>query len=214
MRVVVAEDSVLLRAGLVRVLEDGGFDVVAQVGDADSLLEAVRHMRPDVVTLDVRMPPTQTDEGARAAESIRAQYPSVGILLLSQVVDTGRAIRLFESVPSGLGYLLKDRVLEIDEFIAAVARVADGGTVVDPAVVAELIGKRNRQGALEGLTDREREVLGLMAEGRSNHAICERLVISERTVENHVGSIFSKLTLTETGDENRRVLAVLAYLRG
>jgi DNA-binding NarL/FixJ family response regulator len=212
-RVVIAEDSVLLRVGLARVLEDAGLDVVAQVGDAESLLEAVPHVQPDVITLDVRMPPTQTDEGARAAERIRAEHPEIGILLLSQVLDAGRAIRLFDGDPAGLGYLLKDRVLEIDDFVAAVKRIAAGGTVLDPEVVAQLIGKRNRQGALDGLTDREREVLGLMAEGRSNHAICEKLVISPRTVETHVNGIFAKLALSETPDHNRRVLAVLAYLR-
>ena len=213
MRVVIAEDSVLVRAGLARLLTDAGCDVVAQVGDTESLLEAVRRKRPDVVTLDVRMPPTQTDEGTRAAERIRAEQPAVGILLLSQVVDTGRAVRLFESEPVGLGYLLKDRVLDIDEFVDGVKRVAAGGTVIDPVVIAELIGKRNHQGALDALTEREREVLGLMAEGRSNHAICKKLVISLRTVENHVNNIFSKLGLAEAPDDNRRVLAVLTYLR-
>jgi DNA-binding NarL/FixJ family response regulator len=214
MRVVIAEDSVLLRVGLARVLQDAGLDVVAQVGDADSLLEAVRHVQPDVVTLDVRMPPTQTDEGARAAERIRSEHPAIGILLLSQVVDAGRAIRLFDDgEPRGLGYLLKDRILEIDDFIASVKRVATGGTVVDPEVVAQLIGRRNRQGALDTLTEREREVLALMAEGHSNHAIRDKLVISPRTVETHIANIFEKLALIDSPDHNRRVLAVLAYLR-
>jgi DNA-binding NarL/FixJ family response regulator len=213
MRAIVAEDSVLLRAGVAQVLHDAGFDVVAQVGDAEALLEAVRDTQPDVITLDVRMPPTQTDEGARAAERIRKGHPTIGILLLSQVVDASRAIRLFDAEPAGLGYLLKDRVLAIDEFVAAVRRVAAGGTVVDPEVVSQLMGKRNRRGALDNLSERECEVLGLMAEGRSNQAICEKLVISPRTVETHVSSIFAKLGLAEAPDQNRRVLAVLAYLR-
>jgi DNA-binding NarL/FixJ family response regulator len=210
---VIAEDSVLMREGLARVLNEGGFEVVAQVGDATELHEAVRRWKPDVAIVDVRMPPTQTDEGARAAEEIRAQHPDVGVLVLSQVVEPRRALKLFSERPDGFGYLLKDRVLEIDEFLESVRRVGRGGTAIDPEVVAQLVGRRDAEGPLHELTPREREVLGLMAEGRSNKAICEKLFLSPKTVETHVNSIFGKLNLPQAPDDHRRVLAVLAFLR-
>ena len=213
MRVVIAEDSVLLREGLARVLTDGGFEVAAQVGDARELAAAVRRTKPDVAIVDVRMPPTQTDEGARAAEEIKAEHPEVGVLVLSNVVEARHALRLFSERPEGSGYLLKDRVLEIDEFLDSVRRVANGGTAIDPEVVGQLLGRRRERDPLEDLSPREREVLGLMAEGRSNHGICEKLVLSPKTVETHVSSIFTKLRLAPAPDDHRRVLAVLTFLR-
>ena len=213
MRVVIADDSVLLREGLVRVLTDGGFEVVAQAGDADELRRAVRLLKPDVAIVDVRMPPTHTDEGARAAVEIRAEQPEIGVLVLSQVIEAAHALRLFSERPEGFGYLLKDRVLEIDDFLDAVRRVAKGGTAIDPEVIGQLVGRRRDDDPLDELTPREREVLGLMAEGLSNRGICEKLVISPKTVETHVNSIFGKLGLMPEPDEHRRVLAVLAFLR-
>ena len=213
MRVVIAEDSVLLRAGLARVLADEGMEVVAEVGDADGLHHAVNREKPDVAIVDVRMPPTHTDEGARAAREIRERHPGIGILVLSQVVEARHAFQLFRESPEGLGYLLKDRVLEIDDFVDAVRRVAAGGSALDPEVVAQLLGRRRPQSALDELTRREREVLALMAEGRSNQAICAKLFLSPKTVETHVHSIFSKLGLDADPEGHRRVLAVLAYLR-
>jgi DNA-binding NarL/FixJ family response regulator len=213
-RVVIAEDSVLLREGLVRVLIEAEFEVAAQVGTAEDLHAAVRREQPDVAIVDIRMPPTQTDEGARAAEEIRSEHPEVGILLLSQVVEPRHALKLFSETPEGFGYLLKDRVLEIDDFVDAVRRVARGGTAMDPEVVAQLLGRRRKSDRLDELTPREREVLGLMAEGRSNQGICGKLFLSPKTVETHVASIFLKLGLQQTPDDHRRVLAVLAYLRG
>ena len=213
MRVVIAEDSVLLREGLARVLAEGGFDVAAQVGDAPELHRAVKRTKPDVAIVDVRMPPTQTDEGARAAEEIRTQHPEVGVLVLSQVVEPRRALKLFSERPEGFGYLLKDRVLEIDEFLESVRRVARGGTAIDPEVVAQLVGRRSAKGPLDELTPREHEVLGLMAEGRSNKGICDKLFLSPKTVETHVNSIFGKLDLPQAPDDHRRVLAVLTYLK-
>ena len=213
MRVVIADDSVLLREGLARVLTEGGFEVVAQAADADELRQAVRRFKPDVAIIDVRMPPTHTDEGARAAVEIRAEQPEVGVLVLSQVIEAAHALRLFSERPDGFGYLLKDRVLEIDDFLDSVRRVGRGGTAIDPEVIGQLVGRRREDDPLEELTPREREVLGLMAEGLSNRGICEKLVVSPKTVETHVNSIFLKLGLLPAPDEHRRVLAVLTFLR-
>jgi DNA-binding NarL/FixJ family response regulator len=213
MRVVIADDTVLFREGLARLLADGGFDVVAQAGDAVELRDAVRREEPDVVVVDVHMPPTQTDEGTRAAREIRAERPEVGVLVLSQDVEVKHAFELFSEQPEGFGYLLKDRVLDVEEFYDSVRRVAKGGTVIDPHVVGQLLGRRRRDDPLQELTKREREVLELMAEGLSNQGICRKLFLSPKTVETHVHSIFSKLDLPQEPDEHRRVLAVLAFLR-
>ena len=213
MRVVVADDSVLLREGVTRVLQEGGFEVVASVGDGDALKRAVAAEKPDVAVVDVRMPPTHTDEGSRAAEQIRERYPDVGVLMLSQVVEPQHALRLFGERPEGFGYLLKDRVLDVDEFLDAVKRVARGGTAIDPEVVSRLVGRPREEDPIADLSPREREVLALMAEGRSNAGICAKLCLSPKTVETHVNSIFNKLRLTQAPDDHRRVLAVLAYLR-
>jgi DNA-binding NarL/FixJ family response regulator len=203
---------VLLREGLAHVLADGGFDVVAQAVNADELKAAVRRYQPDVAVVDIRMPPTQTDEGARAALELRADQ-QIPILLLSQVVEATHALALVSEQPEGFGYLLKDRVLEIDDFLEAVRRVGKGGTAIDPEVIGQLLGRRREEGPLDELTPREREVLGLMAEGLSNRGICEKLVVSPKTIESHVNSIFWKLGLIPVPDEHRRVLAVLAFLR-
>jgi DNA-binding NarL/FixJ family response regulator len=213
MRVVIADDSVLLREGLARVLAEGGFEVAAQAGNAYELQEAVRAESPNVAIVDVRMPPTQTDEGLRAAKEIREEHPDVAVLVLSQVVEPRHAFELFRDRPEGFGYLLKDRVLEIDEFLESVRRVGRGGTVIDPEVVGQLMGRRREVDPLEDLSPREREVLALMAEGLSNRGICARLFLSPKTVETHVHSIFGKLRLPPAADDHRRVLAVLAYLR-
>ncbi len=213
MRVVIADDSVLFREGLARILADAEFEVVAQAGDAEKLREAVRETNPDIVIVDVRMPPTQTDEGTRVAKEIRAEQAGLAVLLLSQSVEVRHAFDLFSEQPEGFGYLLKDRVLDIDEFLEAVRRVGRGGTVVDPEVVGQLMGRRRRHDPLAELTPREREVLELIAEGLSNQGICRKLVLSPKTVETHVHSIFGKLVLPPEPDEHRRVLAVLAFLR-
>jgi DNA-binding NarL/FixJ family response regulator len=214
LRVVLAEDSVLLREGIARLLEDFGFEIVGQAGDADELLLKVRSYSPDVALVDIRMPPTHTDEGLRAAKEIRAKHPQTGVLVLSQYVEPGYAMELLSESAEGVGYLLKDRVSDVDEFRAAVRRVAEGGSALDPAVVSQLVGRRRRDDPLGELTPREREVLQLMAEGRSNHAIAEQLFVTERAVEKHVTSIFGKLRLTPAAEDHRRVLAVLAYLQG
>ena len=213
MRVAVAEDSVLLREGIVRLLTEAGIDVVGQSGDAEDLLRKVRAHKPDVAITDIRMPPSHTDEGLKAAQQIRSELPQVGVLVLSQYVEQAYAMELLADNAAGLGYLLKDRVADVDAFLDAVRRVADGGSALDPEVVSQLIGRRRRNDPLEELTPRERDVLGLMAEGRSNGAIAEELVVTERAVEKHVTSIFSKLDLSSSGQDHRRVLAVLAYLR-
>ena len=214
-RVVLADDSVLLREGISRLLVEAGFDVVGQAGNANELLEAVRSHRPDVVITDIRMPPTQTDEGLQAAAAIREEHGStVGVLVLSQYIETTFALRLVADGAGGVGYLLKDRVDDLDDFAGAVRRIAKGGSVIDPAVVAQLVGRRRAKVPLDDLSEREREVLALMAEGRSNQAICDRLFLAPKTVEAHIANIFSKLELLPAPDDHRRVLAVLAHLRG
>jgi DNA-binding NarL/FixJ family response regulator len=213
MRVVLADDSVLLREGVARLLEEAGLDVVAQAGDADDLLRKVGAHKPDVAIVDVKMPPTHTDEGLRAAAEIRERHPEVGVLVLSQYLEEGYALDLLSSSAERMGYLLKDRVADLDRFVDAVRRVGEGGSALDPEVVSRLLGRRRREDPLEEISPREREVLGLMAEGRSNHAIAEALVVTERAVEKHVTSIFAKLNLPPTAVDHRRVLAVLTYLR-
>jgi DNA-binding NarL/FixJ family response regulator len=212
MRVVVADDSMLLREGVVRILGEAGFEVVGQARTADELLVHVGNYRPDVAVVDIRMPPTYTDEGLRAAQQIRARHPGVGVLVLSQYVEPGYALELLADSAEGVGYLLKERVSNISDFAAAVKRVADGGSALDPAVVSQIVGRRRQHDPLAELTRREREVLELMAEGRSNQGIAERLVITERAVEKHVTSIFLKLRLPAAAEDHRRVLAVLAFL--
>ncbi|HEV8698751.1 MAG TPA: response regulator transcription factor [Candidatus Limnocylindrales bacterium] len=213
MRVVVAEDVVLLREGIARVLRDGGFDVVGAVGDAASLLALVDREPVDVAIVDIRMPPTHTDEGLVAAETLLARTPSVPVVVLSQAVEAAHAVRLLGEGRGGVGYLLKERVAAMDDLFEAIERVARGGTVVDPAVVAALVGRRRARDPLDELTPRERDVLALMAEGRSNRAIAGRLFIGDKTVETHVASILSKLGLEAAPDDHRRVLAVLTWLR-
>jgi DNA-binding NarL/FixJ family response regulator/class 3 adenylate cyclase len=213
LRVALAEDAVLLREGMARLLRESGFDVVGQSGTAEDLLLKVRSYAPDVVIVDIRMPPTQTDEGLRAAREIRDKHPGVGVLVLSQHVEPDYALELLSESAEGVGYLLKDRVSDIDEFAASVRRVAEGGSALDPALVTQLVGRRRNLGPLDDLTAREREVLELMAEGRSNQAIGERLFITGRAVEKHVGSIFRKLQLAPADADHRRVLAVLTFLR-
>jgi DNA-binding NarL/FixJ family response regulator len=213
MRVVIAEDSVLLRAGLERLLADGGLEVVGTVGDGPGLIAAAAALRPDIAIVDVRMPPTHTDEGLRAALEVRRLVPQTRILVLSQYVEERYALELIGASAEGVGYLLKDRVADVSEFLAAVRRVAGGGTALDPEVVAQLLGRRRRGSPLGALSPREREVLGLMAEGRSNAAIAAELVVTEGAVEKHISSIFAKLGLPDTPSDHRRVLAVLTYLR-
>jgi DNA-binding NarL/FixJ family response regulator len=213
MRVVIAEDSVLLRAAVVRVLQDAGIDVVGQAGDADDLLRKVRAHRPDVAIVDIRMPPAQRDEGVQAARTIRAELPQVGVLLLSQYVEEHYATELLEHGADGIGYLLKDRLPDIAGFIDAIREVAQRGSVLDPEVVAHMLGCRQRDGALDVLTGRDRDVLAHMAAGASNRAIARRMFLSERTVERHVTAIFDKLELRASKHAHRRVHAVLTYLR-
>jgi DNA-binding NarL/FixJ family response regulator len=212
MRVVVADDQVLLREGLVRLLEEAGIEVVAQAGDGEDLVRKVGGHKPDVAVVDVRMPPTHTDEGLRAAAEIRKRFPGTGVLVLSADIEERAAMDLLADSAEGLGYLLKDRVADVERFVEAVRRVAEGGSALDPEVVSRLLGRQRRDDPLEAISPREREVLQLMAEGRSNHAIAEQLVITERAVEKHVTSIFSKLDLTPAAEDHRRVLAVLAYI--
>jgi DNA-binding NarL/FixJ family response regulator len=212
-RIVIAEDSVLLRVGLTRILADAGEEVVATVGDADELLVVVERHQPDLCVVDVRMPPTHTDDGLRAAIAIRARWPCIGILVLSQYVEERYASELLAASGSAIGYLLKDRVADVGDFVEAVRRVGAGGTALDPEVVAQLLVRARHQDPLERLTPREREVLALMAEGRSNPAIARALVVSDKAVEKHVGNILTKLDLPPDEDDHRRVLAVLRWMR-
>ncbi|MGN6431561.1 MAG: response regulator transcription factor [Gaiellaceae bacterium] len=213
MRVAIAEDSVLLREGLARLLDDAGIDVVAQSGDADDLLLKVRSYSPDVAIVDIRLPPTHNDEGMRAALEIREKHPNVAVLVLSQYVELGLALQLLADSAEGVGYLLKDRISDVDEFVAALRRVADGGSALDPIIVSTLLSRERPDDPLAELTPREREVLELMAGGSSNQGIADELVITVRAVEKYVSSIFTKLGLPSTGSESRRVLAVLTFLR-
>lgn len=213
MRVVVADDSLLVRVGIVRLLGEAGFEVVGEASDPTQLLALADSVQPDVAVVDIRMPPTHTDEGVRAAAELRARQPRIGILVLSQHITPAYARDLLGVASEGIGYLLKDRVSDVDELADAIRRVANGGCVLDPLVVRQLVGRApHADDPLRDLSDREREVLGLMAEGRSNHAIAERLFITEHTVEKHVQAIFAKLGLEATPDDHRRVLAVLAFL--
>jgi DNA-binding NarL/FixJ family response regulator len=213
MRVLIADDAVLLREGAARLLTEAGFEVVAQAGDAEDLMRKVRAHKPDVAVVDVRMPPDNTDDGLRAALEIRAELPEVGILLLSQYVEERYLSQLLAEGGEGVGYLLKDRVADVERLADAVRRVADGGSVLDPEVVAHMLGRRERDQPLDELTPREKEVLGLMAEGRTNRAIADHLMVSERAVERHVTAIFTKLDLSASEGDHRRVLAVLAFLK-
>jgi DNA-binding NarL/FixJ family response regulator len=213
LRVVIADDSVLLREGIARLLEEAGMDVAGQAGDGEDLLRKVGAHKPDVAVVDVRMPPTHTDEGLRAAHRIRTEHPATAVLVLSQYVDEASALELLSESTESMGYLLKDRVADIESFTDAVRRVAHGGSALDPEVVGLLLGRRRREDPLVALSPREREVLGLMAEGRSNSAMAEALGVSERAIEKHVTAIFSKLDLPRAGADHRRVLAVLTFLR-
>ena len=213
MRVAIAEDGVLLREGLVQLLAARGFEVVGSCDTAERLLMLVRSYSPDVVIVDIRLPPTHSDEGLRAALEIRARHPSVGVLVLSQYVELGLAMKLLADSAEGVGYLLKNRINDVTDFLAAVRRVAAGGSAIDPVIISTLLGKRRSDDSVAELTPREREILGLMAEGRSNQGIADVLVITLRAVERHVSTIFGKLGLPSTGTESRRVLAVLLYLR-
>ena len=210
MRIVIAEDSTLFREGLASLLADAGHDIVARVPDAVSLLEAVREHRPELAIVDVRMPPDRTDDGARAAAVLRLEHPDLGIVLLSQHIETSHSVHLVSS--GGFGYLLKDRVLDVDDFLDALRRVAAGGSALDPEVVSRLIGATSAHAPMQTLTPRERDVLALMAEGHTNAGIARRLWVSDRTVETHVANILMKLGLDGTGEGHRRVLAVLTFL--
>jgi DNA-binding NarL/FixJ family response regulator len=212
-RVAIAEDSVLLREGLARLLGEAGFDVVGQCPDADDLLLKVRSYAPDVAIVDIRLPPTHTDEGLRAALEIRSQHPEISVLVLSQYVELGLALKLLADSAEGVGYLLKDRIRDVDDFVAAVHRVADGGSALDPIIVSTLLSRERPDDPVAKLTPREREILELMASGDSNQGIADKLFITLRAVEKHVSSIFGKLDLPSTGSESRRVLAVLMFLR-
>ena len=213
MRVVVADDSVLMREGIVRLLEEAGHEVVGQAGDADDLTRKVRAHKPDVAVIDIRMPPTNTDDGLRAALALREELPDTGVLVLSQYVEEGYAVDLLSEGGAGVGYLLKDRVAEISLFTDAVERVAAGGSALDPEVISHMLQRKRSEDPLEELTPREREVLSLMAEGRTNNAIARELVVTAGAVEKHIASIFGKLRLPPSGTDHRRVLAVLAYLQ-
>lgn len=213
LRVLVADDSILLREGLVRLLQEGGCEVVAQAGDAPDLLRKARAHKPDVAVIDVRMPPDNTDDGLRAALTIRSEQPRTGVLVLSQYIEEQYAIELIGEAHEGVGYLLKERITDVDALVDAVHQIARGGSVIDPQVVSQLLRRHRREDPLQELSDREREVLEQMAHGRSNHAIATSLVISERAVEKHVTSIFSKLGLPPAENDHRRVLAVLTFLR-
>jgi DNA-binding NarL/FixJ family response regulator len=212
-RVAIAEDSVLLREGLARILDEAGIEVIAQCADADDLLLKVRSYAPDAAIVDIRLPPTHNDEGLRAALEIRSKHPDVAVLVLSQYVELGLALKLLADSAEGVGYLLKDRIGDVDEFVAALRRVADGGSALDPIIVSTLVSRERPDDPLAQLTPREREVLELMAGGASNQGIADSLVITVRAVEKYVSSIFTKLGLPSTGSESRRVLAVLTFLR-
>ena len=213
MRIVIADDAVLIREGVAHLLTESGLEVVDQVGDADALLTSVRDRRPDVALVDIRMPPTHTDEGLRAARLIRSRYPETAVLVLSQYLEPAYALRLVEEKPEGVGYLMKERVGRVQQLLDAVRRVAAGECVVDRAVVDELLARRHRVDPMAELTPREREIIALMAEGRSNQGICHALWLSPKTVETHIRSAFAKLAIKEAPEDNRRVLAVLTYLR-
>ena len=213
MRVVVADDSVLLREGIARLLEEQGFEVVAQAGDADELIRKVAAHKPDVALVDIRMPPTNTDDGLRAAREIGRHHPDTAVVVLSQFVDEDYAIEVLDGAAKGVGYLLKDRVVDVEPFADAVRRVAEGGSALEPEVLSQVVARARSGNPLEQLSPREREVLELMAEGRTNRAIADRLVITERAVEKHVSRIFDKLDLSPAPDDHRRVLAVLSFLR-
>ena len=213
MRGVIGEDSVLLREGVVRLLESAGHEVVAQAGDLDDLMRKVRAHRPEVAIVDIRMPPSHSDEGVQAAHAIRAELPGTGVLVLSQYLDEAYAVELLDGGTEGVGYLLKDRVTDVRGFLDAVTRVGSGGSAIDPEVVRELLGRRRRDDPLETLTPRERDVMTLMAEGLTNQGIADTLVVTEKAVERHVTSIFSKLVIDAAPTGHRRVLAVLTYLR-
>jgi DNA-binding NarL/FixJ family response regulator len=213
MRLIVADDSLLLREGISRLLGEAGFQVVGLASTGEEALGQVEQHRPNVAIVDIKMPPTYSDEGLKAAQQIRARHPDVGVLVLSQYVEVGLAAQLLAENAAGLGYLLKDRITDLDEFAAAIRRVGSGGSALDPAIVSQLLGRRRHDDLLEHITPRERDVLSLMAEGYSNQAIADRLVVTVRAVEKHVTNIFDKLGLPDTSDSHRRVLAVLAFLR-